>query len=150
MDKYIGVKIIHAEPMTRGDYNKFKGWTIPENENPADEGYLVKYSDDYISWSPKDVFEKAYRKFGNDKNTVTQEDVDGFIVNVEAIQLGDKTTVVKATLANGFILVESSSCVDGNNFDMKIGTECCMSRIKDNVWFLLGFLLQCGTEGLNK
>jgi len=150
VDKYIGVKMIEAKAMNLGDYNKYRGWQIPADEDPAREGFLVKYEDGYVSWSPATVFEKAYRKFGNDKNTVTQEDVDGFIVNAEAIQLGDKTTVVKATLANGFILVESSTCVDGNNFDMKIGTECCMSRIKDNVWFLLGFLLQCGTDGLNK
>jgi hypothetical protein len=62
MEKYIGVKIIQAEPITRGEYNKFKGWTIPPDENPDDDGYMVKYSDDYISWSPKDVFEEAYRK----------------------------------------------------------------------------------------
>ncbi|MCX4298874.1 MAG: hypothetical protein OSJ73_17885 [Lachnospiraceae bacterium] len=34
---------------------------MPENENPADEGYLVKYSDGYESWSPKKQFEEAYR-----------------------------------------------------------------------------------------
>lgn len=65
MEKYIGVKIIHGEPMTRGDYNKFKGWTIPADENPEDEGYLVKYSDNYISWSPKDAFKDAYRRINN-------------------------------------------------------------------------------------
>ena len=149
MKKYIGVKMIHAKPMTRGEYNKFKGWTIPPDENPNDAGYVVKYSDDYVSWSPKDVFEKAYRKFGSDQNTVTQDDVDSFIVGVDSTQLGDKTTVVKATLANGFILVESSSCVDAKNFDMKVGTEICIEKIKDKVWFLLGFLLQCGDKGLN-
>ncbi|CQR74160.1 hypothetical protein SOV_22860 [Sporomusa ovata DSM 2662] len=62
MDKYIGVKIIQAEPMTRGDYNKFKGWTIPQDEDPNDEGYLVKYKDGYISWSPKGIFEDSNRK----------------------------------------------------------------------------------------
>ena len=50
--------------MTRGEYSKFRGWTIPEDENPSDEGYLVKYSDDYISWSPKDAFEEAYSEIG--------------------------------------------------------------------------------------
>ena len=25
------------------------------------DGYIIKYPDGYISWSPKDVFEKAYR-----------------------------------------------------------------------------------------
>lgn len=32
MKKYIGCKLITAEPMTRGDYNIYRGWTIPENE----------------------------------------------------------------------------------------------------------------------
>lgn len=57
-----------AKPMTRGDYNIYRGWQIPENENPADEGYLVKYSDDYESWSPKGQFDKAYRCFDGGMN----------------------------------------------------------------------------------
>lgn len=65
MEKFIGIKKIEAEPMTRGEYNKFRGWTIPEDENPSDEGYIVKYSDDYVSWSPKSAFEEAYSKIGN-------------------------------------------------------------------------------------
>lgn len=60
MQKYIGVKRIEARPMTRGDYNTYRGWQIPADEDPADEGYLVKYRDDYESWSPKEVFEEAY------------------------------------------------------------------------------------------
>ena len=63
LKKYVGVKLIEAKPMTRGDYNKYRGWTIPEDENPNDEGYLVKYSDDYVSWSPKGVFDEAYREY---------------------------------------------------------------------------------------
>lgn len=65
MKRYIGTKIIMAKPMTRGDYNIYRGWKIPENENPADEGYLVKYPDGYESWSPKEVFEDAYREGEN-------------------------------------------------------------------------------------
>ena len=60
MQKYIGVKRIEARSMTRGDYNIYRGWQIPADENPADEGYLVKYRDGYESWSPKEVFEEAY------------------------------------------------------------------------------------------
>lgn len=48
--------------MTRGDYNLYRGWKIPENENPADEGYLVKYPDGYESWCPKKQFEEANRE----------------------------------------------------------------------------------------
>lgn len=50
MKKYIGVKLIEAEPMT----NKDK------------EGYKVVYPDGYVSWSPKEVFEKAYSPCGSE------------------------------------------------------------------------------------
>lgn len=62
MKTYIGTKIIKAQPMTRGAYNVQRGWTIPENENPEDPGYMVQYDNEYISWSPKVVFEAAYRE----------------------------------------------------------------------------------------
>lgn len=52
---------VDAEPMTRGDYNKFRGWEIPANENPADEGYKVVYLDGYVSWCPSAQFEAAGR-----------------------------------------------------------------------------------------
>jgi hypothetical protein len=63
MKHYIGVKEIDAKPMTRGEYNEYRGWTIPADENPDDEGYLVKYPDGYESWSPKKVFEEAYVEY---------------------------------------------------------------------------------------
>lgn len=63
MKTYIGTKIIQAEPMDRRTFHDtirpFHGW--PEDaENEA--GYKVMYSDSYVSWSPKDVFEAAYRE----------------------------------------------------------------------------------------
>jgi len=148
MKRYIGVKLIEAAPMTRGDYNNYRGWTILANENPADEGYLVYYTDDYISWSPKGVFDGAYHEIEGQNNSISQRDVDNFIVDIKSLQFGDKTTVVKATLANGYVLVESSSCVDIANFSMDAGREICIEKIKDKVWALLGFLLQCANKGL--
>lgn len=62
MKAYIGTKNISAKPMNRGEYNIYRGWKIPENEDPKDEGYLVKYADGYESWSPKDIFDDAYRE----------------------------------------------------------------------------------------
>ena len=69
---YIGTKLIHAIPMNRQRYNDFRGWKVPADENPDDEGYLVEYLDGgkpntelyagYVSWSPKEQFEKAYRQ----------------------------------------------------------------------------------------
>jgi hypothetical protein len=70
MKQYIGVKLINAKPMSRAEYNTFRGWELPADENGADEGFLVEYLDGgkantaayegYVSWSPKEVFEKAY------------------------------------------------------------------------------------------
>ena len=71
MKKYVGTKVIEARPMTRGDYNDYRGWQIPANENPEDKGYLVKYPDGYESWSPAKVFEVAYREYDEDKLPAT-------------------------------------------------------------------------------
>ncbi len=59
--RYIGTKIITGTPMSLGDYNEYRCWTMPDDENPAREGYLVIYEGGYESWSPKDVFDAAYR-----------------------------------------------------------------------------------------
>ena len=63
---YMGVKLINAFPMNRQEYNDFRGWQLPADENGAEEGYLVEYLDGgkpntgrfagYVSWSPKEVF----------------------------------------------------------------------------------------------
>lgn len=72
MNKFIGTKLINAKPMTRQEYNDFRRWTLPNDENGSDDGYLVEYLDGgepntteyagYVSWSPKKQFEDAYRK----------------------------------------------------------------------------------------
>lgn len=69
---YKSHKRVFARPMTRGDYNALRGWDVPADENPLDEGYLVEYIDGgtanhpdfphYISWSPKDVFDRGYKE----------------------------------------------------------------------------------------
>jgi hypothetical protein len=90
MKRYIGVKEINAKPMTRMAYNDFRGWELPTNENGEDEGYLVEYIDGgspntpaysgYVSWSPNDVFDRAYKP------------VDGmtFGLALEALKRGSK------------------------------------------------------------
>jgi hypothetical protein len=69
--QHIGVKLINATPMTRAEYNAYRGWILPADENGEDAGYLVEYLDGgranmpdragYVSWSPADVFQRAYR-----------------------------------------------------------------------------------------
>ena len=62
MENYIGVKIVKAEPMSKGEFNQRKGAASSLMEQSEEEGYIVKYPDGYVSWSPKETFEKAYRK----------------------------------------------------------------------------------------
>lgn len=65
MKPYIGTKQIQAEPMTRGEYNSFRGWDLPDNEDGSDKGYLVRYRDGYVTWSPAKQFEESYRETNN-------------------------------------------------------------------------------------
>lgn len=61
MKQYIGTKLIQAEPAYRIDGQIYlKSEPVPRSMN-SEEGYRVIYQDGYESWSPKDVFEAAYR-----------------------------------------------------------------------------------------
>ncbi|WP_300347574.1 Gp49 family protein [Clostridium sp.] len=154
MQSYISTKLVKAKPMTRGKYNKYRGWTIPANENPSDEGYLIEYQDGYISWCPKEQFEKYNLKVDDNKNlpsgvSIGFDMVNKFIKETHVSTLGDKTTLVRVILVNGFEIVESTGCVDKSNYSEAIGTEICLKKIKDKIWCLLGFLLQTAYEGVN-
>lgn len=66
----VGTKVVHFIAMTLGEYNLYRGWDIPACEDPEKNGYMVEYTDGgepnmvghkgYVSWSPRDVFEKSY------------------------------------------------------------------------------------------
>ena len=66
MKRYIGTKIIDAEPMTEQEFLASQGAGNNQENRP---GYKVIYPDGYVSWSPKDVFEKAYHELliGNEE-----------------------------------------------------------------------------------
>jgi len=74
IQQYIGSKLIQAQAMNRQTYNDYRNWQLPDDENGSDEGYLVEYLDGgkpnhpehvgYISWSPKEQFDKAYMLVG--------------------------------------------------------------------------------------
>ena len=72
---HIGTKAVLAHIMTKDEYCDYRGWQVPENEDPSEEGYFVEYMDGgksnhpdhigYVSWSPKDVFESSYKSSGS-------------------------------------------------------------------------------------
>ena len=60
MKKYVGTKHIEAEPMLMQD--AYDRGLLQAGRMPVEgkEGYAVKYNDNYISWSPKEIFDAAY------------------------------------------------------------------------------------------
>lgn len=77
MKLFLSSKLVAAKPMALGEYNAYRGWTIPDNEDPAREGYLVEYigsgdknhdnHDHYISWSPKETFDAGNIPVGGEE-----------------------------------------------------------------------------------
>ena len=81
MQKYIGTKIIEAVPAIRKGGKVYEeGKPIPKSMDPTEDGYKVRYPDGYESWSPKGVFEEAYRP----------TDCMSFGLAIEAMKKGKK------------------------------------------------------------
>lgn len=152
MERYIAFKMIKAAQMSKHDFQRYKGEKsgAPYSVEGMDEaGYMVVYPDNYESWSPKEVFEQTHMQIA-ENCTITYENVEEFIADMKVSTAGDKTTIVRATLMNGFEIVESSSCVDPENYDEAYGAELCEQRIKDKIWTFLGFLLQTAKYGMKR
>ena len=78
------------------------------------------------------------------KNTITQTDIDNIIAKsqIKVQTVFAKCTIVSVQLPNGFVLVESSSCVDPINYSEAMGTSICIEKIKNKLWELEGYKLQ--------
>lgn len=73
---YESHKRVMRTPMNRLDYNVYRGWDLPDDEDGSDEGYLVEYldggkpndkrHDGYISWTPKAQFDNGYTEVKED------------------------------------------------------------------------------------
>ena len=123
MKQYIGTKVIQAEPAfkvtgTRKDCKvanqvltaeqmedcKASGWEFQDQK----EGYRVRYADGYESWSPKDVFEAAYR----------QTDDMNFGLAIEAAKMGKK--IARKGWNGKNQCVELACCISYVNSDQLI------------------------------
>lgn len=77
-------------------------------------------------------------------NLVTSEQIDKIIAEgtIEVEKKGEKTTTVLFTTKEGFEFFETAACVSPENYNMKIGKEICLKRIKDKLWAFEGYCLQ--------
>lgn len=74
MTFYLGTKAVLATPMNRLTYNLYRGWDLPDDENPLDAGYLIEDNagaanhpehKGFIQWLPAAEFERTYRSSGS-------------------------------------------------------------------------------------
>lgn len=112
MKQYIGVKMVQAEPAYRywletgqmvfvaHDEDKPR---IVEKATACDDGYKIRYPDGYVSWSPKDVFEEAYR----------QADAMNFGLALEAAKQGERVARKGWNGKNQY--VEIATCISYKN-----------------------------------
>ncbi len=92
MQKYLGVKIIEAEKMSLISAEEHLQRKIKKGNEP---GYLIRYDNNYESWSPKEAFEQAYRKI----DSLT------FGLAIEALKKGHKVARKGWNDKNMFLLI---------------------------------------------
>jgi len=136
MNPYIGVKMVHAERADR---------------NEDEPGYKVVYPDGYESWSPKETFEAAYLKVGEDENDVRIDALAArsFIATGKRTVVGDHV-VVESTLRSGYTMIDASPWTPGEGVDdVDGGTRHALERTVNEVWTHLGFVLAWALDGLS-
>ena len=58
---------------------------------------------------------------------------------INTVCLTNKTVSVTVTLANGFEITDTGSCLNPDDFNVEIGKDVAMQRIKDRLWMLEGY-----------
>lgn len=123
MKQYIGTKVVHAAPafkvtglnkackvanqvLTADQIKECEanGWHFTDKM----EGYTVLYADGYESWSPKEVFDEAYRL----------TDAMNFGLAIEAAKMGKK--IARAGWNGKKQYVELATCISYKNSAGKI------------------------------
>lgn len=148
---YLGVKLIKTRKAWRinGSAIVYDMNRMVQHDDVIDKGYEVEYPDGYKSFSPKDVFEKAYYMILS-PNKIQEGDVLNFIKEGYSLRLGEKTTVVCDTTLTGFDTVGIAACVDPSTYDHDMGCGVARRDIKDKIWGHLGFVLQWAINGLKR
>ena len=162
---------VSAIAMTRQQYNDFREWKLPENENGDDVGFLVEDSagqkntpqyDGYVQWLPKAEFERKFAIENNESTTeqepqekavaprVTKDQIDALVDRVVVHTTTCMTPVPHvlaiAWLDDKFYLGTAiSKSVNPENFDEEIGiqysTKDVLEIAENKLWELEGYRL---------
>lgn len=136
MKKFIGTKMVIATPMNRQQYNDYRDWPLPDDEDGADDGYLVEYTDGgkpnhpnhtgYISWSPKEQFDAAYRP------------TDGltFGLAIEALKLG-KRVARSSWDSNTWLILTSNRIIKAfTDGSMSFNVQVSIDELFAEDWYI--------------
>lgn len=150
MKTYICCELVEAELITRGDYNRLRGWNIPTGENPNDKGYLVNHDNSYVSWVPKEKFEKhcLELKTNNKDNwcdeylmdTIAISDNDVFIGEESIIKSSDQYIQIKCLLGGTYEI----TCISNKD---KVKTT--KEKLLDFAWEIWSSLVTFAIYGFN-
>lgn len=107
------------------------------------EEIQFKFGGFHLGCMSHDEFAKYFVKC-EEPRKVSEDDVKMLLAHSEitVLTVFDKCTIVAVRLPNGFIITESSACVDPLNYDVELGKEICMKNIEDKLYELEGYHLQ--------
>lgn len=137
-------------------------WHTNKNEGSDDDlGYLVRYEDGYLSWSPSKPFEEGYtlmetkhdsseagveaaiQAAGKTAPRLTPADIDAAIAAEDYYVFpGTTVTVCCLTLHNGFNTIGYSAAASPENFDEQIGRDISRRNAREEIWALEGYRLK--------
>lgn len=89
-------------------------------------------------------FKKVKEKEEEEILEITEEYIADIMENseFEVFTSFDKCTIVSCRLPNGFVITESSACVDPEDYDEDLGADICIGKIASKVWELEAYRLQ--------
>lgn len=124
---------------------------IVEITNVSDDGIIsFAFGDDFVhmgvmsSDECESHFEKVEEKAEEVITEITEEHIAGIMENseFEVFTSFDKCTIVSCRLPNGFVITESSACVNPDDYDENLGTDICFDKIAEKIWELEAYRLQ--------
>lgn len=137
---------VSAIAMTRQEYNDFREWELPENENGDDVGFLVEDSagqkntpqyDGYVQWLPKAEFERKFAIEDNESDTgegkpVTEQElaekaVAPRVTKDQIDSLMDRVTYVTVQQPGDTTSTFVHAYLDGKFF-LATGFSACVSK----------------------
>lgn len=95
-NQFTGTKTVLACPMYHTMAENCLGRKITLLEQYSGEGYLVEYPDGYTSWSPKEVFDAAYKR--------SETFIDR--MEIELSELDDKISKLKSFIVNNNVFCD--------------------------------------------